>query len=128
MWAQVIVVGLVGLVAAYPKRLVLAFGVGVKSVTRIILALRGHTPTSYAEARVVSGQVFLFLFLFLFFRLSLSLALSISLSCGCKRGRSSTGHCCTGMSQSDLGPVSWLLQRQSRSAVCFPPTLTPVLW
>lgn len=56
MWAQVIVVGLVGLVAAYPKRLVLAFGVGVKAVTRIILALRGHTPTSYAEARVVSGQ------------------------------------------------------------------------
>ena len=57
MWTQVIVVGLVGLVAAHPKRLVLAFGVGVKSVTRIILALRGHTPTSYAETRVVFGQV-----------------------------------------------------------------------
>ena len=58
MWAQVIVVGLVGLVAAYvyPKRLVLAFGVGVKSVTRIILALRGHTPTSYAETPLSSAR------------------------------------------------------------------------
>ena len=30
MWAQVIVVGLVGLVAAYPNRLVLAFGVSLQ--------------------------------------------------------------------------------------------------
>ena len=103
MWAWGLVAGLVGLAAAYPKRLVLALGVGVKSVTRIILAFRGHTPASYAEARVVSGQVIspvssllslvcrsisrclslsISLSLDLSLDLSLSRCLSLTLSCG----------------------------------------------